>query len=113
VSPYIVTTKRPPKPPSRTSHTVHGAHSRRAVATLEEARQAVLLSIHDHAVWSEWEEYVNTLSAGTIGPFPDGTIVQVERVDWPDLAVQSASANPTNHEKSRLIDAFNAREATR
>jgi hypothetical protein len=72
-----------------------------------------LLSIHDHLGWSEWQEHIIALpeSGGTAGPLPDGTVIEVKHASWPSLAVQSAAAEPTDHEKRRLIAAFNARGA--
>ena len=82
----------------------HGTHlvpvSRRAVATLDEARIAVSTWITDR--WSsnpafahgDGELYqpktrpmvaqADTLpeSGGTVGPLPDGTVIEVKRVGW-------------------------------
>lgn len=82
--PYIVTTHRPGKyerpieDGDRYSHT--------AVATLDEAREKA------GAVYGAGPTFIAekiSESGGTIGPLPDGTVVEVRRIGWADLARQA------------------------
>lgn len=91
--PYIVTVKE-----------VHRGHSaqepdlsvhRRAVATLDEARERCFRAWgpFDHPDGRDVNQRVPYLdsvralpdSGGTIGPLPDGTVIEVERVTYDDL----------------------------
>lgn len=82
--PYVITTKR------KMATAPIGAfqvESRRAAATLEEARKAAHDTMFDRAMESAWAEgsnaanwqAVNDLpeSGGTVGPLPDGTVIEV------------------------------------
>jgi hypothetical protein len=89
IVPYIITTNRYLDDP--TAEFLPGAKpgvSRRAVATLDEARDEVF------RLW--WQLDADSTSAkavddlvtdqgGTVGPLPDGTVIEVERVDIADL----------------------------
>jgi hypothetical protein len=112
--PYIVTTKRPvdavdcghPEAP-RNGWPV----SRRAVATLEESIRAVA----DAQTMAVGFTTGVTLpeSGGTVGPLPDGTVIEVERVGWFDVAerVRGKRLVPAGRAaQAELLDAFNARE---
>jgi hypothetical protein len=89
--PYVLTTKQsdertgPSGEPSRVEFV-----SRRAVATLEDAQDAVVQELHDllDEPTHDQERAANTLpaSGGTVGPLPDGTIIEVERMLWSSLA---------------------------
>jgi len=57
-------------------------HSRTAVATLEEARETIaptILAASPNHVWHLAE------SGGTIGPLPDGTVIEVRQASWFEL----------------------------
>lgn len=106
--PYIVTTQR--------TSDERGVEllSRRAVATLEEAQDAAQQIVYDGPpirVKTEWELICMVIadmpeSGGSVGPLPDGTVIEVERVDWPRMAtIAGYGGNP-----SRLIAAFNSRQ---
>jgi hypothetical protein len=114
--PYIVTTKRP---------IMYGEPikdvSRRAVATHAQAlliasgvyQQAVgyrknlgaeenlRRQAEDFARWGSWDV---PESGGTVGPLPDGTVIEVERVTWGQLAYRA-------FEKQEILDAYKARQA--
>jgi hypothetical protein len=108
--PFIVTTKRPYKRAEVQVLRARGEHgpianmrivSRRAVATLEEARSVCRGTVHEtHVNGAPVDEpWVQTdalrESGGTVGPLPDGTVIKVEpQADDFDVAT------------------FNAREAT-
>jgi hypothetical protein len=118
--PYIITTRE----------------TRRAVATLDEARGAVWRIITDADIddrpgtrrtWATVErEKAMALPAagGTVGPLPDGTVIEVEWVDWFDVAkvavdgldrafVNAMAADlPESYPgvSKRLIDAYNTQE---
>lgn len=85
--PFIITTKRPQSQiePQITWHV-----SRLAVATLEEARTEVtrLALVDGEALLAEnyadlRQQFAAVREAGgTVGPFPDGTTVEVKPVNW-------------------------------
>jgi hypothetical protein len=117
VSPYIVTTKRRGYMGLglvRSPRVV----SRRAVATLEEANEAVHRIVHD--LPGKWQ--ITTLakctplpdSGGTVGPLPDGTVIEVEQISWDDLRDQCPEHLPRAEGQTRqaaILDAYNARQA--
>jgi hypothetical protein len=73
--PYIITTK------SRVKVT------RRAVATLDEAQDGCYWIAVDHGTTSEGAASIAIPhDGGTIGPLPDGTVIEVERVSLAALA---------------------------
>lgn len=96
MSPYVITTRKP----------VMGYGSpdlitRRAVATLDEARHLVQHIMLDHAggACSPWPEGSNVdnwtaseslpESGGSVGPLPDGTTIEVQEVSPLRLAALS------------------------
>lgn len=100
--------------------------SRRAVATLDEAQNIAQEAIDNgppissKREWDAWDAlYDNVVvleePGGTIGPLPDGTLIEVERVDWVDLSRSSAIGeqfvdtrrSPTDIGKD-IIAAYNA-----
>ena len=104
---YVITTKRPGRydydpPPIR-------VESRRAVATLEEARRMAWRTA-EFGTWSS-DAVTETLpeSGGTVGPLPDGTVIEVEPASWDDL-VGPGGWNASTSE-AEVVDAYNAREA--
>jgi hypothetical protein len=121
--PYIVTTKRrkmavmfPPR-----MDVVY----RRAVATLEEREVTPKLREmlpHEHparliAIAAEIARMPE--SGGTIGPLPDGTVIEVEQTTWwvlwefTDLDASVLQAAKAGDEKAQQqnLDAYNARQA--
>ena len=136
--PFIVTTKRPlsctcwgrvEAEMCRACRKGGKDVSRRAVATLEEARQIVLDFLEfdiaaeqvDADMMDAQYRYAEALpeSGGTVGPLPDGTVIEVERVSWHDLTHHAPNVGrfwlpaTGGDEASRtaILDAFNAREA--
>ena len=126
--PYIITTSTPPTgtPRERTAYTMWGTVTRTAVATLDEARMAVA-SIYDGFTYTDVEtamdncwEAENLPEAGkTIGPLPDGTVIEVARADWMDFermvvpgpvaaAVPITTFDDDDY-RDALIRAYNAR----
>ena len=86
--PYIITTKTPYMWQGNGPNGNAGV-TRRAVATLDEAREAVVAKVKRNPMTTTKREYVeaaklvkagNTLpeSGGTVGPLPDGTVITVE-----------------------------------
>lgn len=85
--------------------------SRRAVATLDEAMTAACdvigmepwnvkqLAPFENQVWDLPE------SGGTVGPLPDGTVIEVEAVTWSVLAYAAGITSSAGH---RIIAAYNA-----
>lgn len=128
--PYIVTTRREQHiaGDSRVMQTI----TRRAVATLEDARQycedeAKSVCGHlndpddDQHFAPEWDGAVDAAqelpeSGGTVGPLPDGIWIEVEHVRWDDLrerAFAAGAPSPIVREPGDcgqpVVDAFNAR----
>lgn len=85
--------------------------SRRAVATLE--GRAVWNALYGVDLTKHREEVVDRIttlpeSGGTVGPLPDGTVIEVERVEWSQLRFMVSGRIGMAHDN--VIDAFNARE---
>lgn len=101
---------------------------RRAVATLDEARDEAVRIVSEHVpapssppYGDRWDDALLALDAmgGTVGPLPDGTTIEVERVSEPVLREQ---VRPILRERgpgydpddaltlplAAIIDAFNA-----
>ncbi len=93
-----------------------GPLSRRAVATLEEARSGARRIVGEHT-----NHYVDAQgqmiaaaqalglpeSGGIIGPLPDGTVIEVRHVDWPYLRAKAGRLPVSTHSKEDVIEAFN------
>jgi hypothetical protein len=86
--------------------------SRRAVATLEEARRGLLKT--DDSLYATAMSLPE--SGGTI-TLPDGTVIEVRRVMWADLIAEAARESgitkgmPPAEWQPRILDAYNARQA--
>jgi hypothetical protein len=109
MSPYIVTRKRPG---SYFAGREPQALSRRAVATLEEARTLLIRSEHGCSLSTA---LLDTLP-GTVGPLPDGIVIEVEQVKWSALESHVWSpflpdAEPPEMLKAEILAAYNARQA--
>lgn len=125
MTPYIVTTK---ERIGGTDLVIPGERtvSRRAVATLDEARELAATAAGNAGNWS------NTLDAalcrgaakqaralsesgGPVGPLPDGTTIEVELIGWPELERCGRYTAPTGpypgpRDDDAIIAAYN-REA--
>jgi hypothetical protein len=116
--PYIVTTKR------RTLAQPAGRWyaepvSRRAVATLEEARDSIYSlcaekDVDDERIADDIDHLPD--SGGTVGPLPDGTVIEVEQVKWsafegPEWSPFLPDQEPPDFIKAEILDAYNARQA--
>jgi hypothetical protein len=120
--PYIITTMRPANEAERREGYALAQTSKygRAVATLKEARQDARNIIEDHAQQPGWTaEYIEARetaralpeSGGTIGPLPDGTVIEVERADVAALKAAALIPAGQNYSTAYIIDAWNARNA--
>ena len=124
--PYIVTTKRPlsctcwgrvEAKMCRACRKGGKDVSRRAVATLDDARLAARTVVVDSALAQgttagTTDAYDSAFalpeSGGTVGPLPDGTVIDFELVEYADLwPYDILGANW----QQRTIDAFNTKEA--
>jgi hypothetical protein len=121
--PYIVTTRERHPSYVDSSAPFGRVLSRRAVATLDEAHDcAALVGLGamandppDSRLLRQTIMLRITEQGGTIGPLPDGTVIEVERATWADLrrAVgREPSAMPSNPKvRATTIDAYNAAQA--
>jgi hypothetical protein len=121
--PYIITTTTPgprysalanPRAYSRSVPDV----TRTAVATLEEAREAVerkIRYLHAHAP-EDHPDYRPFIpdelpdSGGTVGPLPDGTVIEVRQAPWRVIATEvGAPGDPlTDKAQAQVLAAFNS-----
>jgi hypothetical protein len=105
--PYIVTTKRLAR--NVIDRNAWQVVSRRAVDTLEEARERAL------SAGASTRDVLRNISesGGTVGPLPDGTVIEVEQVTWAALDLRSsrraADYEPRELAKQPILDAFNAK----
>jgi len=106
--PYIITTER-------TDVAAHGGTfqnvlSRIAVATLDEARRITAREYREHVHrFMGFDTRWITESGGTIGPLPDGTVIEVRTAAWQDLAPWPQPTDPPYH--ADIIAAFNGAHA--
>lgn len=111
--PYVITTTYSLRPLGAMSRL-----SRRAVATLEEARQRVFEIAEDvYGIGRDVGAQVDacrslTEAGGTVGPLPDGTVIEVARVPFHELMLRANIEPPENGMlDAEIIDAYNARES--
>lgn len=120
--PYIITAVTPSG--WRTPDTFDGVTrtTRRAVATLDEARAIVAQAYedaHGHRHPADLAyAYERIGSGGTIGPLPDGTVIEVKRVCWnwiiavaDDLGIDTDAIYADGGDPA-IIDAYNAAQAS-
>jgi hypothetical protein len=57
---------------------------------------------------SSYEDAARSLpkAGGTVGPLPDGTVIEVKSIDWPDLFIDGG---PALFSESDILDAYNAK----
>lgn len=112
--PYIITTTTYPA-----GSPMPNGQTRRAVATPDEAREdveqiAAECQIPDHE-WRGLVDCINTLpeSGGTVGPLPDGTLIEVRFESYGNLWKEvTGSKDGQPVDTGEIIDAYNAaREA--
>ena len=115
--PYIITTTGPRHVPFDDGDYIDGTETTRiAVATLEEARDVVTGIVEEREPFSHkvQETAGSNLSAmresgGTVGPLPDGTVIEVRAVAWQDLAPWPQPTDPPY--RADIIAAFNGAHA--
>jgi hypothetical protein len=110
--PYIVTTKQRVPNWDGVGDAPLMRGFRRAVATLEEARTLLIRSEHGGSLSTA---LLDTLP-GTVGPLPDGIVIEVEQVKWSALESHVWSpflpdAEPPEMLKAEILAAYNARQA--
>jgi hypothetical protein len=127
--PYIVTTKRTvPTDLGRDEVADAGVLSRRAVATLEEARALAYAKALRRGSLAQMSDDPRMFSeqGGTVGPLPDGTVIEVEQTTWVRLVMYiRRDASPTGgrdglrpveasqgdaEAQREILDAYNARQ---
>ena len=87
--------------------------SRTAVTTYEEAKAVVrdACTIDDVQHWKDPAVYYRSVrDGGTVGPLPDGTVIEVQRVSWPYLRglTRSISRRRIGPEPDHVVAVFNA-----
>ena len=111
--PYVITTKRET---GDDPYEHEPLVSRRAVATLEEARDLVWESARSSTFDPhDWNKPINEIpdTGGTVGPLPGGTVIEVESVTWEAIAGVSALSNDLPgrpRTPAEMLDAYNARQ---
>ena len=113
--PYIITTTAD-DPHVGTPAMERVTVTRTAVATLDEARDVVTGIVEEREPFSHkvQETAGSNLSAmresgGTVGPLPDGTVIEVRAVAWQDLAPWPQPTDPPY--RADIIAAFNGAHA--
>lgn len=110
--PYVITTKRPLMDPPLRSDGFEIV-SRRAVVTLEEARTYVTeIGLRPALLAEDYDDLRQQFagvrdSGGTVGPLPDGTLIEVEHWRW--AALTDAAEMPDVASDAEIIAAYNAR----
>lgn len=90
--------------------------SRRAVATREDAETMLAEAVHSSGVtddalaWAELIVRCGGTTAPELGPLPDGTVIEVERVEWIDLARTVGISGQRKLVAKPILDAYNARQ---
>jgi hypothetical protein len=115
--PFIVTTKRP-CPACVHGPAGGGEHrpesvSRRAVATLEEVQVLVSDAIYDAGQKTTRDAlpaFEIPESGGTVGPLPDGTVIEVEPVS--KLYLGTAVPHDRHMTENELLAAYNAAQGS-
>jgi hypothetical protein len=118
--PYIIETHRTSTTWAGGIVPVPAETTRQAVATLEEARGSagtVVNALPDDVerVRPFYDAIVDlSESGGTIGPLPDGTIIEVRQVDWESIAPKSFDDfdGHAREWKSRAIESYNHASAS-
>jgi hypothetical protein len=112
--PYIVTTKYPIKPLGASGIPFD---TRTAVATLNEARGYVNRSLDGHGSHERGSLRTFAITAcrlptrgGTVGPLPDGTVIEVRKAAWAELA-ENLHADTNEMTCGEVLDLFNAQGA--
>jgi hypothetical protein len=117
--PYVITTKRQTPFGRAGGQTIGGPVdvilSRRAVSTLEDARRALWDVLNEYEALPMQVGAPLREAGGTVGPLPDGTVIEVEQVKWSELARHADRAVPTgvvvgDLYRRDVIDAFNAKQ---
>lgn len=106
--PYIITMT----PRCECGEHHHGSDgTKRAVATIEQARDAAADIIYrQHDGTSHFDHFDAATympdTGGSIGPLPNGTVIEVRAVSWPELG-QLAGRPYHFAEYGQTIDAYN------
>jgi hypothetical protein len=75
--------------------------------TPEEAHDYIGTMTDDDATWNAACREIGE-SGGTIGPLPDGTIIDVRHVDWIAMRAMAGRLPVRTHPKPDVLAAFNA-----
>ena len=91
--PYVITTSNPTLRAAfdeaggrgiDLAERIDAAESRIAVATADDARRAIIAIGEQHDTWIGGDALHGPIdrNGGTVGPLPDGTVIEVQPVDW-------------------------------
>lgn len=121
--PYTIITKTPPTTGAMAccASTIAAGtcghmleQSRVAVATIEDVREWVRGEIEERDSGTsdaEWSDVLVDLTdtRSTIGPMPDGTVIDVQSVTWAELMGEllDADSRPPADIENRIIDVYN------
>jgi len=115
--PYIITTT---EPPVGTEVPCGRVVIRTAVATLEEARKATFHTVTDTPGYATCIGFPTDTaiaesileSGGTVGPLPDGTVIEVRPISFGALASRAGFAQFSDERShAEIITAFNGAQA--
>lgn len=124
--PYLIITTYENDPTAEFLPGAEPVQSRRAVATLDEVRKECYREIRDDQSCQGVERARLTLAVehltdlgGTVGPLPDGTVIEVEQVGWSEIGeavgyvVHGEASMEHNEIHDLLIAAYNAAQEKR
>lgn len=110
MSPFIVTTKRQwHELEFETERVRTSVVSRVAVGTLQEAREATEAAARTSRIAID---ALVAESGGSVGPLPDGTLIQVEHVGWRHIEDSLGYHLGYPDGPEAALAAFNARQAS-
>ena len=110
--PYIITTRMAAEPPNQDVAVRAAVLTRTAVATPDDARRAIIAIGEDHDTWIGGDALHGPIdrNGGTIGPLPDGTVIEVRPVMHVELAREAGLGRRDTPMMSdaAILAAFNA-----
>jgi hypothetical protein len=106
--PYIIETRMAAEPPNQDVAVRAAVLSRIAVATLDEARREGRRIMANAGEWSTADIDELPESGGTVGPLPDGTVIEVRQAGYVEIAAAVDNKPATWTSEQSILAAFNA-----